>query len=83
MGVLCLPSGMERCKIHHQTPHDIEVRHDQLLVLEPELLIMHKIMSDQDRSLRVIVVTTWVLQLYFPAIFNRIHKLDSRMCGGF
>ena len=38
-------------EIHHQKPHEIEVRHDQLLGLEPEPLIMYDIVSDQDRSL--------------------------------
>ena len=33
-------------EIHHQTPHEIEVRHNQLLGLEPELLIMNEMMSD-------------------------------------
>ena len=37
-----VPSLMNRTvEIHNQTPHEIEVRHDQLLGLEPELLILN------------------------------------------
>ena len=70
-------------EIHHQTPHEIEVKHDQLLDLEPDLLIMYKMISDQDRSLHVSRVLTWVVQIYFPAIFNTNNKLDSPMCDDF
>ena len=59
LGVLCLPSWMELWKINHQTPHDIELRHDQLLGLELELLILHKMVSDQERSLHISEVPTW------------------------
>ena len=55
---------MELWKIHHQTPHAIEVRHDQLMDLEPEMLIIYEIVSDQDISLHMSGVTTRVVHLY-------------------
>ena len=47
-----VPSIMNKnVEINNKKPHEIEVRHDQLLGLEPEPLIMYDIVSDQDRSL--------------------------------
>ena len=54
LGVFWLPSWMELWKIHHQTPHKVEVIHDQLMGLGPEPSILHEIASNQDRSLNVI-----------------------------
>ena len=47
---------------HSQTPHGIEVRHDQPLGSEPEPLILHEIVSDQDISLQVHMVS-WLVRL--------------------
>ena len=55
---------MELLKFHHQTPHEIEVRHDQLMGLEPEIPILHEMISDQDISLRMSGVTTWLVHIY-------------------
>ena len=66
-----------------QTPHEIEARHNQLLGLEPELLILHEIMSDRDRPLHVSGVTTWVVQICCLEILNPRHKLEIPMCGDF
>ena len=74
---------MELWEIHHQTPHEIEARHDHLLGLEPELMILHELVSDQDIYLHVRGVATWVVHIYCIAIFNPIHKLDIPMCGDF
>ena len=47
-----MPSLMNgNVEIHHQTPHEIEVRHDQFLGLEIDLMILHEMVSDQDISL--------------------------------
>ena len=54
---------MELWKNHHKKPHEIEVRHDQLMGLESELLIMHEIMIYQDISLNVHGFTTWLVQI--------------------
>ena len=70
-------------KIHHQTLHETEVRHDQLLGLELEILILHEMVADQDRSLHVSGVPTWLVHLCGLKIFDPIHKLDSPMCGEF
>ena len=59
------------------------MRHDQLLLLGPELLILHEMVIVQDRTLQVIRVPTWVVQLYFPGILHLGHKLDNLMCGYF
>ena len=67
---------MEMLKIHHQTQHEIEVRHDPLLGLEPELLILHEMVSEQDRSLHLSGFPTWLVQLCCLAIFHPIHKLE-------
>ena len=45
-------------------PHEIDMKHDQLLGLEPELLILHELVIDQYRYLHVNGVPTWVVQLY-------------------
>ena len=81
LGVLWLPSWMEMWKVHHQTPHVIEVRHDQFMGLEPEILILHEILINRDKSLHVIRVPTWLVQLYFLAIFHLRHKLYIPMCS--
>ena len=60
-------------KTHYQKPHEIEVRHYQFLGLESEQLILHELSSDQDRSLPVIGVPTWVVHLYCLAIFQPRH----------
>ena len=70
-------------EIHHKAPHYIEVIPDQLLGLEPELLILNEIVSDQDISLHVIGVTTWVVQIHCLEILHLRHKLDIPMWGGF
>ena len=70
-------------EIHHQAPHEIEVKHDKLLGLEPELLIMHEMVSVQDIYLHLSDVTTWVVQLYCLAILHLRNKLESPMCGDF
>ena len=74
---------MELRKIHHQTPHEIEVINDQFLGLEPEQLIIHGIISVQDRSLHMSGVNCWVVQIYCLAIFHLIQKENSPMCGDF
>ena len=74
---------MDLWKIHHQTPHEIEVRHDQLMGLEPGLLIIHEMVSDQDRPLQVIEVPTWAVQIYRLEILHPRHKLDIPTCGDF
>ena len=33
--------------MHHQTPHEIEVRHEKLIGLEIEQLIQNEMVSDQ------------------------------------
>ena len=63
--------------MHHQTPHEIQVRHDQLMGLETELLIHNEMVSDQDRSLHMIRVTNWLFQLYCLVILHPRHKLVS------
>ena len=74
---------MELWEIHHQTPHEIEVIHDQLLGLEQGLLILHEMVSDQDRSLHMSGVPPWVVQIYCLAILHPRYKLDIPMCGYF
>ena len=74
---------MEQWKIHHQTTHEIEVIHEQFLGLELEILILHEMMSDQDISLNVSGVNTWVVQICCLVIFHPRHKLDSPICGDF
>ena len=68
---------------YHQTPHEIEVIHDQFLGLEPGLLILHEMLSDQDIILQVIGVPTWVVQICYLAILHPLHKLDIPICGDF
>ena len=68
---------MELWKIHHQKPHKIEVIHDQFLGLEPGM------MSDQDLSLHVSGVATWLVQLYCLSILHSRNKLDSPLCVSF
>ena len=63
LGILCLTLLMELWKIHHQTPYEIEVRHDQLLGLEPDLLILNEMVSDQYISSNMSWVHTWVVHL--------------------
>ena len=55
---------MELWKIHHQTLHEIEEIHEQLMGLGAELLILHELVSVQDIPLRVSGVTIWVVHLY-------------------
>ena len=74
---------MGLCKVHHQTPHEIDVRYAQLLGLELELLILNGIVSDQDRSLYVIKFPTWVFHIYSLKILHPGHKLGSYMCADF
>ena len=74
---------MKLWKIHHQAPHEIDWINDQFLGLEPQLLIMNKMVSDKDIYLHVSGVTTWVINIYSLAIVYQIHKLDSPICGGF
>ena len=74
---------MELWKIHHQTPHEIEVRHDQLMGLEPGILILHEMVSDQNISLHVSGVTTWVVHIYCLEILHPRHKLEIPMCDYF
>ena len=57
--------------------------HDQLLGLEPGLLILHEMVSDQYISLNVSGVPTWVVQIYCFKILHLRHKLDIPMCGDF
>ena len=79
-----VPSLMNRTvEIHNQTPHEIEVRHDQLLGLEPELLILNEMLSVQDISLHVNRVPTWVVQLYCPLPLNPRHRMERPICGDF
>ena len=59
---------MELWKIYHQTQHEIEVRHDQLMGVEPDLLILHEMVSYQDRYLHVSGVTNWAVQIYCIAL---------------
>ena len=81
--VLCLPSLTELWETHHQTPHEIGVRNDQFLGWEPDLLILHKMVSDKDISMHARRVATWVIHLYWLEILHLRHKLDIPMCGGF
>ena len=74
---------MELWKIHHQTPHKIEVLHEQLLVLEPELMILLKMLSYQDISLHVIRDPAWLVQIFCPTILNTGNTLEIPMCGDF
>ena len=73
----------ETVEMHRQKPHKIEVRHDQFLGLETDLMILHEMVSDQDISLRMGGFTTWVVQMYCLAILNLKHKLDNPNCGDF
>ena len=43
-----------------QTPHEIEVKHDKLLNLGPEQLILRVLMITQGRSLYMRAVPTWL-----------------------
>ena len=70
-------------EIHHQIPHEIEVRHDQFLDLEPEVLILHEMVSNQDISLHMRRVTTRLVQIYCLEIFHPRNILNSPMCGSF
>ena len=70
-------------EIHHQTPHKIEVRHDQFLGLEPDLLILHEIVIDQYISLNISGVPTLLVQIYCLEILHPRHIMDSPMCGDF
>ena len=83
LGLLCHTSWMELWKIHHQKPHEIEVLHEQLLVLEPELLILHEMLSYQYISLHVIRDPAWLVQICCLAIFHPGHTLEIPMCGYF
>ena len=67
-------------EINHKKAHEIDVRHEQFLGLEPELLILHEMVSVQNRSLHMREVSTWVVQLYCLEIFHPIHKLENPMC---
>ena len=69
--------------MHHQTPHEIEVRHEKLIGLEIEQLIQNEMVSDQYISLHMIRVPTCLVQLYCLVIINPRHKMDSPMCGDF
>ena len=70
-------------EIHHQIPHEIDLIHDQFLGLEPELLILHEMVSVLDISLHVSRVPTLLVQIYCLAILHLRHNLDSSMCGDF
>ena len=74
---------MELWKNHHKTPHEIEARYDQFLDLEPELLILHEIVSGQDRYLHVSGVPNWLIKLCGLEILHPRHKLYIPMCGDF
>ena len=52
---------MELLRTHHQTLHGIEVRHEQFLVSEPDPLLLHEMVSDQDIPTR-----EWGFQLVKP-----------------
>ena len=80
---ICPIWGYCAWKIHHQTPHEIEVEHDQLLALEPELLILNEMVSEKDRSLQVSGANTCVVQIYCLEILHTIHKVDSPVCVDF
>ena len=73
LGVFCLYLWMELWKIHHQTPHIIEVRHDQCLGLKPEVLILYEMVREKYISLNMSGVTNWVVQLYFISILHPRH----------
>ena len=62
--VFYLLSWMLLLKSHHKKINKIEVRREQLLVLWPELLILHGMGIIQDRFLYVIMVPTWVVHIY-------------------
>ena len=53
------------------------------LSLEPELLILHETVSDQDRYIHVTGVPTRVVHLYCLAILHLIYKVDIPLCGDF
>ena len=74
LGVLWLPSWTKLWKMNNQIPHKIKARHDQFPGLQPEILILHEMVSDQDRSLHMIRVPTWVVQLYCLEILYQRHK---------
>ena len=69
--------------IHHQKPHEIQVRNDQLLGLEAGLLILLEIVSDKDRSVHMSGFLTWLVQIYCLEILHPRYKLDIPMCGDF
>ena len=82
-GGIVTPLMNETVEIHHQTPHEIEMRHYPFLGLETELLILYEIVSVQYTSLHVRRVTNWLFHINFIEIFHSIHKLDSPICGNF
>ena len=57
-------------KTHYKTPYGIEARHDQLLDLEPELLILNEMVSDLDISLHMSGFPYWVVQIYCLEILH-------------
>ena len=81
--VLGITSWMELWKSHHQTQHVIGVIHDQFLGWEPEPLSLHKMVRDQDRSLYMSGVTTWVRQICCLVIFHPRYRLNSPICCAF
>ena len=50
--------------IHHQTPHEIEVRNNQFLGLEAGLLILLEMVSEQYISVNMSGVPTLLVQIY-------------------
>ena len=54
----------------------IEVRHEKLLGLELELLILHEMVSDKYRLMHMSGVLTWVFHIFSLEILHPIHKLD-------
>ena len=73
LGIFFLPSWIELWIIHHPKPHEIEVRHNQFLYFNPELLIMNKMLRDQYISLTARGVTPWVFQICCLPILHPIH----------
>ena len=59
------------------------MRHYQFLGLEPDLLILHGMVSDQYISLHVRGVTNWVVHIYCLEILHPRYKIDIPMCGYF
>ena len=62
-----------------QTPHEVEVRNEQNLDLGPYQLILSGMVSGHGRSMRVIVVPTWVSHLWCLKALRKRRTLGNPM----